>query len=133
VIFVDTSALIALVDRSDRWHGEAQRILGSLPGGAPQVTTNLVLSETVTYFRRSQDAETACRVGRGILDSGLCRIVESSRDLEEQALELLLRFADQSLSFVDCVSFAVMREMRIESAFTFDDDFVRCGFSRLYA
>jgi predicted nucleic acid-binding protein len=133
VIFVDTSALIALVDRSDRHHGEAGRILSSLPPATRQVTTNLVLAETVTYFRRSQDAEIAFRVGRGILDSGLYRIVESSRDLEEEALELMRRFSDQMLSFVDCVSFALMREMRIESAFTFDDDFVRCGFGRLYA
>ena len=47
------------------------------------------------------------------------------------ALVLLERFDDQDFSFTDATSFAVMRRLGIAVAFTFDDDFMRAGFTDL--
>jgi len=133
MIFVDTSAVIALVDKSDRHHAEAREIAAALPPRTRLVTTDLVLAEAATWFRRAQGAEVAFQVGRRLLDARLYEMVESTREREEEALELMRHFGDKQLSFADCLSFAVMREMGIGEAFTFDEDFVRCGFSRLRA
>jgi predicted nucleic acid-binding protein len=37
-------------------------------------------------------------------------------------------FGDQAVSFTDALSFAVMRRMRIERAFSFDRHFALAGF-----
>ena len=44
------------------------------------------------------------------------------------AIDLFAKFADQGVSFTDCVSFALMRKNRIRKAFTFDQHFLFAGF-----
>jgi predicted nucleic acid-binding protein len=41
---------------------------------------------------------------------------------------ILARYSDQDFSLTDAVSFAVMRQRRIEEAFTFDNHFSTAGF-----
>jgi predicted nucleic acid-binding protein len=41
------------------------------------------------------------------------------------------KFADQGMSFTDCVSFAIMRRRRIRTVFTFDRHFQQAGFRLL--
>ena len=45
-------------------------------------------------------------------------------------LNLFEKFADQEISFTDCVSFALMREADIQQAFSFDWHFERAGFKK---
>lgn len=47
---------------------------------------------------------------------------------ESAALDLFRKFADQKVSFTDCVSFALMRRHRLKKAFTFDRHFAGAGF-----
>jgi predicted nucleic acid-binding protein len=46
-------------------------------------------------------------------------------------LDLFEKFADQEVSFTDCVSFALMRENGIQTVFSFDAHFERAGFKKL--
>jgi hypothetical protein len=55
-------------------------------------------------------------------------ILRATRDDEAAALDLLGKFADQSIGFVDCLSFALMRRDRIRTAFAFDRHFKSAGF-----
>ena len=41
---------------------------------------------------------------------------------------MFAKFADQQVSFTDCVSFVLMRRNRLERAFTFDRHFASAGF-----
>lgn len=50
---------------------------------------------------------------------------------ELKARQLIERYADKSFSLVDAVSFVVMNEMRITTAFSFDDNFSQYGFATL--
>ncbi len=51
--------------------------------------------------------------------------------LERKAYEILERYADHPFSFVDATSFALMRQQRMQHAFTFDTHFVTAGFLRI--
>ena len=54
--------------------------------------------------------------------------VYSDAALEEQAEQILARYADQDFSLADAVSFAVMRRRTIAEAFAFDRHFLIAGF-----
>ena len=55
-------------------------------------------------------------------------IVQSGREDELDALRWMRKYADQDISFTDCVSFALMRRHKIRAAFTFDRHFKLAGF-----
>jgi len=49
-------------------------------------------------------------------------------DDEIRAVDLFSKFADQKVSFTDCVSFVLMRRHRLQRAFAFGRHFVEAGF-----
>jgi predicted nucleic acid-binding protein len=49
------------------------------------------------------------------------------------AANLFRQHADKTWSFTDCVSFVVMRELRIRDAFTTDHRFEQAGYRPLLA
>ncbi len=126
--FVDTSALLALLDRSDRWHEEAGAAWAELLGtDAALVTSNYVLVEAAALAQR--------RLGMGALrdlDERLGPVLDVhwlSPAEHRAAMSAVLAAGRRGLSFVDCASFEVMRGRRIEAAFTFDPDFEAAGFT----
>ncbi len=75
-----------------------------------KVTCRLIFRRTTTCISAVSD--------------GLC----SSKDDEIEAIHLFRKFADQRVSFTDCISFVLMKRFRIRTAFTFDQHFARAGF-----
>jgi predicted nucleic acid-binding protein len=67
---------------------------------------------------------------RSLLSSRLLTILRPAKEHELAALALFEKFADQEVSFTDCVSFALMREAGIKRAFAFDRHFELAGFER---
>ena len=130
IIFVDTSAFYALADRRDSNHRRARAMLKTLSGGTGSLlTTTDVFDETVTLVRYRLGHEAAMKIGRGILDSSWCRLVDVPLETRQAAWEIFGRYADQSFSLTDCTSFATMRAMSVTEAFTFDrTDFGAAGF-----
>ena len=63
------------------------------------------------------------------MTSHFLRILRPDVSDEQAALLLFEKFADQKVSFTDCISFAMMRTAGISSAFTFDRHFQSAGFS----
>ncbi|PKM80023.1 MAG: hypothetical protein CVU89_15660 [Firmicutes bacterium HGW-Firmicutes-14] len=55
-------------------------------------------------------------------------IVWSDKHIENKSFSYLQKYNDHDLSFADAVSFAIMDEMGIKEAFTFDRHFVITGF-----
>ena len=53
-----------------------------------------------------------------------------ARSLRSRAWDLFAEYSDRTFSFTDCTSFALMKSMGLEEAFTFDRrDFGAAGFS----
>lgn len=131
-VFVDTSALYALLDRDDRFHGEARAAWADLLGGDnPLVTSNYVLVETFALVQRrlGMDAVRAC-ADRLLPAVGTEWVDE---DDHQTALAAVLAAGRQDLSLVDCASFRLIRRLRIRTAFTFDPHFAEQGFETVPA
>lgn len=129
MIFVDTGAFVARYLERDQYHDRAregwERIARERP---PLVTSHDVLDETLTLLARRAGAGFAAERGRRLLASPSLELLRSTAETEAQALRLLERYADQRLSFTDCLSFALMRRQAIARAFTFDRHFALAGF-----
>jgi predicted nucleic acid-binding protein len=91
------------------------------------MTTNYVLLETASLMQRRVGLE-AVRV----LHSDIAPVLQVEW-IEEQphsrGIEATLIAGRRKLSIVDCISFLIMRERRVTTAFTFDDHFREQGFT----
>jgi predicted nucleic acid-binding protein len=131
-IFVDTWAWYALTDRNDADHLIAEATNRQLIEERHIfVTTNYVLSETVTLVRYKLYHAVAVqfwKTTKQLIGSGLVKLIRVSALQEEHAWEIFEQYNDQDFSFTDCTSFAVMKELKLSRVFTGDDHFATMGF-----
>ncbi len=133
MIFVDTSAWLALADSADVHHTEAREFEQGLRRGAHEklVTSDFVLDETITIVRDRAGLGKARALSRAILDSPNVHLMWVAEPQFRSALDLLFSHEDKRWSLTDCTSFVLMRAMELQGAFTFDPDFHQAGFSIL--
>ena len=92
------------------------------------LTTSFVVDEALTLIGRRAGSGMAAAIGRRLYDSRVLEIHDPTRDEQLAALVTLERYADQRVTFTDCLSFGVMKSRRIERVFGFDADFRVAGF-----
>ncbi len=125
MIFVDTSALYALLDVDDAAHSEARAFFET--GPLPLLTHNYVIVETAALVHRRLGPATARALLEDLLPALHTRWVDE--ELHRAALSAFLAAVRRRTSLVDWVSFEVMRREAIREAFTFDRDFSVQGFT----
>lgn len=132
MIFVDTSAFLAIVNEKDDNHRAAKRFLEEIKRGKVKVkkiiTSDYIIDETLTRIRYSVGHKEAVEWGNGILASKVIDRMEVGKEIFELAWNIFAKYEDKKLSFTDCTSFAVMKKRGIEKVFAFDEDFERMGF-----
>ena len=127
-VFVDTSALYALLVRTEEGHAEVSTAFGELlESGRPLVTTNYVLLESVALLQYRFGLEPVRDLERSLIPLVTRRWIDES--LHRRAVERLLRTDRKKLSLVDCTSFVVMEDEGINDAFALDHDFTSEGFN----
>jgi predicted nucleic acid-binding protein len=125
-VFVDTSALYALLDEADARHIGASDALRRLVG-TELVTHAFVVVETCALVGRRLPWAASEQLIDGLLPVIDVRSVDA--DLQRVALDAYRRSASAQVSLVDHTSFALMHALGISRAFAFDDDFAREGFA----
>lgn len=126
-IFVDTSALYAVLDEDDPHHAEAASSLPTLLEVADLVTHNYIHMESHLLVRRRLGMVAAAALIDRLLPS--MRTVWVDEGTHRAAVEAW-RAGGGRVSLVDHVSFIVMRTLEIDRAFAYDADFERRGFQR---
>jgi uncharacterized protein len=126
-VFVDTSALYALLNRSDEAHDVARDTFEALLSGDDRLLThNYVVLEAVALAQRRLGLPAVA-----VLHDALLAVVQQAwvdRDLHAQALAATLAAGRPDVSLVDRVSFELMRRRALRRAFAFDEHFVEHGF-----
>lgn len=126
-VFVDTSALYALLVRTEEDHS---RVSGAfrelLEGGRVLATTNYVLVESAALLQHRFGLPAVRDLDGRIVP--LLRVHWIGEDFHRQAMERLSRTDRRALSLVDCVSFVVMDVEGIRDALALDADFEREGY-----
>lgn len=132
MIFIDTGAFIARYVPRDEHHSRAKRRWLEVERDRIRCfTSNFVLDETFTLLGRRASYTFAAARARALLASTALTILRPDATDEASAADLFAKFADQKVSFTDCVSFALMRRHGLSRAFTFDRHFADAGFEVL--
>ncbi len=101
---------------------------------ARMVTTEAVLTEVGNAFSKSQVrryAQQQLTLVRGIVEDHQGRLIPVSHELWERAWELYDQRPDKDWGHTDCISFIVMQDLGLTTAFTADHHFEQAGFIRL--
>jgi predicted nucleic acid-binding protein len=129
-VFVDTSAFYAILDVDDDNHRQASDTLKHLrEARAHLVTSNYVIAESCGLIQRRLGMKVA-----GAFRSHVLPIVKISwvdEYVHEDGFNYFLTCGRGGPSFVDSVSFAVMRNQGTDKAFAFDKHFSEQGFERI--
>ncbi|MDI7246493.1 MAG: hypothetical protein QME92_03335 [Bacillota bacterium] len=130
-VFADTGAWIALLVESDVNHTKARSALSRfLAEHALVVTSNYVIDETVTWLRYHVSHKAAVAFHETLTEAqaahGL-RVAWVSERIEGEAWNIFLRYSDHELSFTDCTSAVIARELGL-LVWAYDRDFTTLGF-----
>ena len=129
-VFVDTSAWFAIQATSDGNHERAKKALPFALGNFRMlVTSNWVVGETYTLLRTAIGYYEARRFLDSINASPRLKTVFASPEQERRAYLLLHKYRDHAFSFVDALSFCIMKSEDIQTAFSYDSHFTVAGFS----
>ncbi|MBM3240477.1 type II toxin-antitoxin system VapC family toxin [Candidatus Poribacteria bacterium] len=135
MIFVDTSAWIALADRKDQHHGDAVGIYTRLKRRKERLaTTDYLVDETVTRLRYDLSHSVAVRFLDFIEraeETGVLTVIRIDETLFHEAKKLFRQYDSAKVSFTDCTSFAVCQMYKISEAFAFDQHFIMMGITLL--
>jgi uncharacterized protein len=129
-IFIDTSALLAVLDADDANHRAAKRSWESiLAAGDTLVSHNYVLVETSALVLRRLGLEALRALEGDIMP--ILHVLWVTRDVHAAAAAAQLAAGRRSLSLVDCASFEFMRRTGVRTAFAFDRHFLEYGYTLL--
>jgi len=128
-LFVDTSAWLALNDRNDQYHSKAAAKSAEIKRHRIElITSEYVLDESITLIRYRVSHQAAVIFGNSLLNSNIVRVEDVSAEDRFKAWEMFKKFEDKELSFTDCTSFVLMKNLRLQKAFTFDEHFRQMRF-----
>jgi predicted nucleic acid-binding protein len=115
--YIDTSALIAFLDRSDSHHALFRRLFSQPP---PLVTSALVVAEGHGWFLRRYDAQRGIQFLAFV--AALPRLTIQAFNEEEvnKASLVVKKFADQRLTLADAHGLVIMAERKSETCWSTD-------------
>jgi predicted nucleic acid-binding protein len=114
---VDTGALLALLDRDDRWHQRCAAAFAAIR--LPLATSAAVLAE---LFHLLGEDRRELAAAWGLLRSGAVTVLPID-DFDLPELEALMkRYADRPMDFADATLVLLARRERLNTVFTVDHD-----------
>jgi predicted nucleic acid-binding protein len=130
--FVDTSALYALLVRTEARHRDVAKAFERLlTDGRPLHTTSYCLVETVALLQHRVGLDPVRDLHEHLLP--VLEVEWVGGDLHARGYQRLLREDRRRLSLVDCVSFEHMETLGIRDAMALDAHFAEAGFRVLPA
>ena len=130
LIYIDTSAFYALMDRSDLHHQPAKALWPFLlENHITLLTCNYVVAETMKLLQFGLGFEAASLWHKAML--GVVDVHWVDQDTHRQGYELWMNLGRRHCSLVDCVSYIIMNRLQAEKAFCFKVSYADQGFTLL--
>lgn len=128
-VFVDSGAWIALAVVRDPYHTRARETWDRLLGTGARLHTSIpVVLETFTFLDRNTAREAALAWRVSLQSVRHLKLMPCTTKDLDRAWSYFDRRDLHKLSATDAVSFALMTQRKIRTAFTFDAHFATAGF-----
>jgi predicted nucleic acid-binding protein len=129
-VYIDTSALLAILNPNDVVHQPAREMWHTLlEVETVLICSNYVLVETLALVQRRIGLEAVRALVRDVVPVLQVEWVEAGEHWA--GVQLLLSLNRRQVSLVDCVSFVQMRRLGLQEVFAFDEHFAEQGFTCL--
>ena len=127
VIFVDTSAILALVSKHDAFHDQASsQWKALLQNKETLLSNNYVILESISLIQRRFGMDQILSLREDFLS--LIELAWIDEEQHQGAMTAFLKAGRRNLSLVDCSGFETMQRLGIRTSFTFDPHFLEQGF-----
>ena len=123
-VFVDSSAVAALIIKNDENHENATTSLKQMTEkNVEMVLSNFVLAETYNLIA----ARTYPGKAREWILKNTWTVERVTSADEKEALKILEKYIDKDFSYTDATSFSLIKRLGFDLAFTFDRHFKQYG------
>jgi predicted nucleic acid-binding protein len=127
-IFIDTSALLAVINADDSYHEQAKNVWTDIViNGVSLISHNYILVETFALAQHRLGIEAVSVLQNDVVP--LLRIEWVREPDHLSGITALIAANRRKLSLVDCISFIIMRKLGINKAFALDKHFKEQGFN----
>jgi hypothetical protein len=131
-VFLDTSAWLALTNKSDTFHAKAKKARSKLLKAKSKCyVTDYVIVEVANSLSRNPWRAASIQLINSIHSSDNIEIIRIDQDIYDEAWNLYSSRKDKEWGLTDCTSFVVMKRYAIGDAFTNDHHFEQAGFNLL--
>jgi predicted nucleic acid-binding protein len=115
--YLDTSAAIAFLDRSDGHHDRFRQLFATPP---PLVTSALVVAEGHGWFLRRFDTSRGLQFLAFLGALPGLTVVAFDADAVAHATRILKKYSDQGLTLADAHGLAIMTDRRVKQCWSTD-------------
>ena len=116
-VYVDTSAFIAFLDKSDSYHPLFAQLFSDPP---KLITSPLVINEGHAWFLRRYDIHRAFQFLNFVEDLSPLSISDMERADLWNAAKILKKFSDQPLTLADALGLYLMKSLSIKVCWSTD-------------
>lgn len=124
LVYIDTSAIISFLDRSDSFHHLFARLFSE---PVPMITTPLVIAELHGWFLRKFNQAKALDVMNFLDQLPKLKIDKIGPAEIEEAQCMLTRFKDQKLTICDAVGLHLLEKRELNVCWSTDPHFALTG------
>lgn len=133
-VFLDTSALLAILHLRDSLHDRAMAVHRRLTQERTEiVTTEWVLTELLGGAARAPLRTAAITAVERLRASPRAKIIAATHEGWQAAFDRFAARPDKEWSLVDCSSMVTCEQLGISRVFTSDHHFAQAGFDMLLA
>lgn len=128
-LFVDTNIFVALKDKNDPTHQKAYALLDRIEKqDLVLFTSSDIVGETLTVLSRKLGKQAAKEFLNEYQQGGINEIF-INETIHQEARELFEKTNSKNISFIDCTTAVAMKSQKIQTIFSFDQDFKKLGVS----
>lgn len=122
--YVDTSAFIAFLDRSDSFHALYRRLFSNPPA---LITSSLVIAEGHGWFLRRYDSLRALEFLSFVAALAVLSVVPFGDKELQRSKSIIKRFHDQDLTLADAHGLAIMTDRKHATCWSTDHHLALTG------